>query len=842
MLSRLSSLLVRDGLVGVKRMEKAFQRQVIYGGSLDTILLEMSLIPEDRLVQYLALASGLPPAARDEGDSIEPEAVALISQDLAEQYRAVPVAIEGDAVRVLVCAPLEIGELEDLADRLDRALQPLITPEYRWNLVYSAAYGYEPPARYMQLARHLDGDPSTPAVGREKSVIIASEAGVIDTDADTLVNAESPSPATAAAVAAARLPAMAAEPNTLRLPGAARRPATENPNRGQRHTIVGIVPNAARTDSSPTVQLPPSGILPPRENRPVPIGGRGFVRPLSAPLSTEGRDSPLTIAEARELLATAEDRDTVFLTLLRAVRARAKWAGLLTIQGGAAIGRLAIAEPGLDAKAITTVLIPLDAVSPFRQVVATRRSHIGPLASKDASVDAMVTRMGGAMPPSAMILPIVLRDRTVAVVVAHRLQRDIRLVDVTELLPMATAASDALGRLIVKHKAAGYRAPAVDAGDAGDGGGTTGAGELGEDNAITKRLAAAPQAPDDPEDWSTPLAQPPTPVPLPAAPNDQVPTAPIAQLADGAEPAAAPPIDDLLWAVESSKEGSPEAEHAMAEVVERALEAIEPISKRFPGKLRVDRFAVSGRALRPAQYGGLLELVIRLGGVAGDLIVEKLDEPQRDIRFYAAVCAIELRPRNAVFVLAERLFDQDYGVRACALEALAGYPPQDLEHAYTRARSAISSADPEMVGASASAVVALGDVGAIEELIGAIERGGRIGEHVRRALVSLTAHDFGPSERKWRKWWDSGRRRHRIEWLIEGLSHKEDAIREAAIHDLRRLTGEYFGYHHDLPRREREAAADRWAAWWRETGRRRFTGQESERHRITAKLKPIREE
>ena len=36
--SRLSSLLVRDGLVGVKRMEKAFQRQVIYGGSLDTII------------------------------------------------------------------------------------------------------------------------------------------------------------------------------------------------------------------------------------------------------------------------------------------------------------------------------------------------------------------------------------------------------------------------------------------------------------------------------------------------------------------------------------------------------------------------------------------------------------------------------------------------------------------------------------------------------------------------------------------------------------------------------------------------------------------------------------
>src|SRR3954470_19118742 len=114
--SRLSSLLVRDGLVGVKRMEKVFQRQVIYGGSLDTILLEMNFVPEERLTQYLALASGLPPAARDEGEHVEPEVLALIAREISEQFRAVPLTTEGDALRVLVCSPLEMSELEDLAD------------------------------------------------------------------------------------------------------------------------------------------------------------------------------------------------------------------------------------------------------------------------------------------------------------------------------------------------------------------------------------------------------------------------------------------------------------------------------------------------------------------------------------------------------------------------------------------------------------------------------------------------------------------------------------------------------------------------------------------------------
>jgi hypothetical protein len=72
--------------------------------------------------------------------------------------------------------------------------------------------------------------------------------------------------------------------------------------------------------------------------------------------------------------------------------------------------------------------------------------------------------------------------------------------------------------------------------------------------------------------------------------------------------------------------------------------------------------------------------------------------------------------------------------------------------------------------------------------------------------------------------------------LIEGLTHKEDAIRESSIDVLRKLTGEYFGYHYNLPRAERDLAAQRWVSWWRETGLRRFVLHESERHRPTAQL------
>jgi hypothetical protein len=267
--------------------------------------------------------------------------------------------------------------------------------------------------------------------------------------------------------------------------------------------------------------------------------------------------------------------------------------------------------------------------------------------------------------------------------------------------------------------------------------------------------------------------------------------------------------------------------------------------RRFPGRLRIDRFdqnlGASGRAVRAAQYGGLLELVIQLGSAAAELLIEKMAAPQRDVRFYATVCVAELRPRSAVYALVERVFDQDYGVRAMAIEALSGYPIQDLGHAMVRARRAVHSEEAEVVLAATNAIVELGDVEAITELISVVEKPGRTGDHARKALVSLTAQDFGPSERKWRKWWEIARTKHRVEWLIDGLAHKEDAIREQAISDLRRLTGEYFGYHHDLPRKERDAAAFRWATWWREAGHRRFVLREDERTRPTAVLPARRE-
>jgi HEAT repeat protein len=832
--SRLSSLLVRDGLVGVKRMEKAFQRQVIYGGSLDTTLLEMGLVPEDRLTQYLSLTSGLPPANRAECNVFDAEAVRRCPEDVATRFRVVPLSLEAGSLRALVHDPVDMAALEELADELDVAVQPLIVPEYRWHMVFVRTYGGQASARFSTLARQAEAAPAIAPVGRARTVIV-------DHSDDRVVDVTPPLAPVGPEAVTMRLTALTDE-QAAATPVPT--PPRERSERSERRvTQVGIaMPAPAPVTITAEEPGPGEVAAPPIVGRsrtaematptlqahlaetearrreasgrhaPVPPGSTPSDGVPTGALSTEpDPHAPLTVPRARELIAGATERDAVFMSLLRALRGKTRWAGVLTVQGGAAIGRIAIAERELDVSAMPSVLIPLDVPSPFRATITAMHPYVGPLSVGHPELDVMLARMGGTVPPAGLLLPIVLRDRTVALAVAHRGPGMMTLAEVTELLLLASVTADALGRLIARTKAIGYRAPTVDP-------------------AAPRDLVDAATVPNKKEG--------------PRTATWTVPTAPVAptevSLAPAPEPVAPPtPIRGVIDRIEADDEA--DAAAAMVEAITRADETLPEVARRFPGRLRVDRYRVSGRALPPGQYGGLLDLAVQLGVPAGELLVERLNDPSRDVRFYAAVCLAHLRLRSAVYPLVERLFDSDYGVRACALEALAAYPARDVDLAMVRARHALHSEVLERVEAAASAIAELGDRAAIPDLIDIVGRDARRAEHARRALVTLTRIDHGTSERKWRRWWDEHREQHRLEWLIDALGGKDATLRVAAFEDLRRLTGESLGAADDVGKRDRSETRERWARWWHDFGRRRFVRDDDERLRPTAML-PVRRE
>jgi hypothetical protein len=108
-------------------------------------------------------------------------------------------------------------------------------------------------------------------------------------------------------------------------------------------------------------------------------------------------------------------------------------------------------------------------------------------------------------------------------------------------------------------------------------------------------------------------------------------------------------------------------------------------------------------------------------------------------------------------------------------------------------------------------------------LIGVLrDRSDTIAEAARTALMLVTRQDLGRSSEVWTAWWEQHKHEHRVEWLIQALTHDMPSIRRAAGDELKLVTREYFGYYDDLPAREREKAQAAYRQWWIEEGQYRF--------------------
>ncbi|MBK9073122.1 MAG: hypothetical protein IPL79_19300 [Myxococcales bacterium] len=182
-----------------------------------------------------------------------------------------------------------------------------------------------------------------------------------------------------------------------------------------------------------------------------------------------------------------------------------------------------------------------------------------------------------------------------------------------------------------------------------------------------------------------------------------------------------------------------------------------------------------------------MTVLAAMGADAAEPIAQLLVDGNRDRRFFAALAAIEARPSDCIDLLADRLFDQDHGVRAAAAAALQGFSPRATDVALIRVRHALHHGDLEMMRAACDATARLGDALAVPDLIELFGRGQRQGELARSALIAITRHDFGDDVGPWRAWWAENEKRHRVDWLIDAIERTDLPLRNAAAQDLRQL-------------------------------------------------------
>ncbi|HSK02409.1 MAG TPA: tetratricopeptide repeat protein, partial [Kofleriaceae bacterium] len=168
--------------------------------------------------------------------------------------------------------------------------------------------------------------------------------------------------------------------------------------------------------------------------------------------------SPLDPSHAMRALEDASEREQIFELLLRAARSRTGFAALLSVHAEHLRGRRALAEDGLDAARVAGLRIPRNAVPALEAAIASGAPAVAALATGEPFLDGLLEQLGGAT-PAALILPVAIAQRVVALVVAHRGEAPLPAGDVADLLPLVAASGPALARALAARSRAATPVP-----------------------------------------------------------------------------------------------------------------------------------------------------------------------------------------------------------------------------------------------------------------------------------------------------------------------------------------------------------------------------------------------
>jgi hypothetical protein len=140
-----------------RQLQEAIQHQVLYGGRLGTSLFELGFITEERLMDALARAHGVPAA---DLHTLSPEALAAIPKKLAQRFKVFPCRIKGQTLFLGMVNPGDHAAVAHIGYALGFIVRPLIVPEFRMVQLLREHYGIDERWRFTDLRGRVAATPA----------------------------------------------------------------------------------------------------------------------------------------------------------------------------------------------------------------------------------------------------------------------------------------------------------------------------------------------------------------------------------------------------------------------------------------------------------------------------------------------------------------------------------------------------------------------------------------------------------------------------------------------------------------------------------------------------------
>lgn len=167
---RLGELLVATGQLTAEQVEQALRTQIIWGGRLGSVLVELNLIDLDTLTRALASQLQMPAALAQHFEHALPELQARLPAEIAGLWLCIPITrLPGDEGRlaIAVAGPLTAAAQLEIATHLGVAPDHLmvgVAAEMRIRYHLERAYGIVRDQRYLRGRVGRRTDPPTPTL------------------------------------------------------------------------------------------------------------------------------------------------------------------------------------------------------------------------------------------------------------------------------------------------------------------------------------------------------------------------------------------------------------------------------------------------------------------------------------------------------------------------------------------------------------------------------------------------------------------------------------------------------------------------------------------------------
>lgn len=438
---KIGELLVKEGVITRKQLEEALKCQVIFGGRLGTNLIEMGLIGEDELVRYLSKQLEVPFVPPEQLLSIPPDVIKLISRDMAEEYKIIPLSLDKKRLTVAMWDPSDLSAVDAISFITGYIIKPLVCSELRLLLALEQYYGIKREVRYIQLSggTGIRSRETGPAAGKGEESASPAEVQEISP-----FEAISDGPTTAAVRPPAAEPdwgelaeILPAEPNSAPPPEIfAPQQAEIDVEEPDIVELVEAEPEAAPPFPSPSPVAP---AIPAMAPTPPPIA--------TAPAAT-AEPAPSSLDDVLALLAEAKDRDAVADALAAYLGMNFDRVALFMVKGKSAAGwKVRIRKETIAG--FDNFQLPLDEASALKIVADTKNFYLGPMLDTPGN-KRILAALGGGASDTALLIPLLMMGRVVTIFYVdggHDLGKNL-----FELQKLVGKASLAFEILILRNK------------------------------------------------------------------------------------------------------------------------------------------------------------------------------------------------------------------------------------------------------------------------------------------------------------------------------------------------------------------------------------------------------